>query len=238
MKCLPAIDILDGKCVRLSKGDFDKSTIYNESPLDQAQVFENAGFKEIHVVDLNGAKSGNRLNLPIISEIAFNTGLKIQLGGGIRSIDSITEVFDLGINKIILGTSILNKEFAREVMQRFDPNKIVFGLDVELKNNIYCLASHGWNEVSDINIFNFIDEIKPINVLVTDITKDGMMTGPNYDLYSVLKSKFSLIKIIASGGIRNINDIQKLKSMKIEHAVIGKAIYEEKIELMELLNVN
>jgi phosphoribosylformimino-5-aminoimidazole carboxamide ribotide isomerase len=238
MKCLPAIDILDGKCVRLSKGDFDKSTIYNESPLDQAQVFENAGFKEIHVVDLNGAKSGNRLNLPIISEIASNTGLKIQLGGGIRSIDSITEVFDLGINKIILGTSILNKEFAREVMQRFDPNKIVFGLDVELKNNIYCLASHGWNEVSDINIFNFIDEIKPINVLVTDITKDGMMTGPNYDLYSVLKSKFSLIKIIASGGIRNINDIQKLKSMKIEHAVIGKAIYEEKIELMELLNVN
>jgi phosphoribosylformimino-5-aminoimidazole carboxamide ribotide isomerase len=238
MKCLPAIDILDGKCVRLSKGDFNKSTIYNESPLDQAQVFENAGFKEIHVVDLNGAKSGNRLNLPIISEIAFNTGLKIQLGGGIRSIDSITEVFDLGINKIILGTSILNKEFAREVMQRFDPNKIVFGLDVELKNNIYCLASHGWNEVSDINIFNFIDEIKPINVLVTDITKDGMMTGPNYDLYSVLKSKFSLIKIIASGGIRNINDIQKLKSMKIEHAVIGKAIYEEKIELMELLNVN
>ena len=238
MKCLPAIDILDGKCVRLSKGDFNKSTIYNESPLDQAQVFENAGFKEIHVVDLNGAKSGNRLNLPIISEIAFNTGLKIQLGGGIRSIDSITEVFDLGINKIILGTSILNKEFAREVMQRFDPNKIVFGLDVELKNNIYCIASHGWNEVSDINIFNFIDEIKPINVLVTDITKDGMMTGPNYDLYSVLKSKFSLIKIIASGGIRNINDIQKLKSMKIEHAVIGKAIYEEKIELMELLNVN
>tara|TARA_Y200000002_G_scaffold365445_1_gene355348 strand:- start:603 stop:1319 length:717 start_codon:yes stop_codon:yes gene_type:complete len=238
MKCLPAIDILDGKCVRLSKGDFDKSTIYNESPLDQAQVFENAGFKEIHVVDLNGAKSGNRLNLPIISEIASNTGLKIQLGGGIRSIDSITEVFDLGINKIILGTSILNKEFAREVMQRFDPNKIVYGLDVELKNNIYCLASHGWNEVSDINIFNFIDEIKPINVLVTDITKDGMMTGPNYDLYSVLKSKFSLIKIIASGGIRNINDIQKLKSMKIEHAVIGKAIYEEKIELMELLNVN
>lgn len=238
MKCLPAIDILDGKCVRLSKGDFNKSTIYNESPLDQAQVFENAGFKEIHVVDLNGAKSGNRLNLPIISEIASNTGLKIQLGGGIRSIDSITEVFDLGINKIILGTSILNKEFAREVMQRFDPNKIVFGLDVELKNNIYCLASHGWNEVSDINIFNFIDEIKPINVLVTDITKDGMMTGPNYDLYSVLKSKFSLIKIIASGGIRNINDIQKLKSMKIEHAVIGKAIYEEKIELMELLNVN
>ncbi len=238
MKCLPAIDILDGNCVRLSKGDFDKSTIYNESPLDQAQVFENAGFKEIHVVDLNGAKSGNRLNLPIISEIASNTGLKIQLGGGIRSIDSITEVFDLGINKIILGTSILNKEFAREVMQRFDPNKIVFGLDVELKNNIYCLASHGWNEVSDINIFNFIDEIKPINVLVTDITKDGMMTGPNYDLYSVLKSKFSLIKIIASGGIRNINDIQKLKSMKIEHAVIGKAIYEEKIELMDLLNVN
>jgi phosphoribosylformimino-5-aminoimidazole carboxamide ribotide isomerase len=238
MKCLPAIDILDGKCVRLSKGDFDKSTIYNESPLDQAQVFENAGFKEIHIVDLNGAKSGNRLNLPIISEIASNTGLKIQLGGGIRSIDSITEAFDLGINKIILGTSILNKKFAREVMQRFDPNKIVFGLDVELKNNIYCLASHGWNEVSDINIFNFIDEIKPINVLVTDITKDGMMTGPNYDLYSVLKSKFSLIKIIASGGIRNINDIQKLKSMKIEHAVIGKAIYEEKIELMELLNVN
>ena len=238
MKCLPAIDILDGNCVRLSKGDFDKSTIYNESPLDQAQVFENAGFKEIHVVDLNGAKSGNRLNLSIISNIASNTNLKIQLGGGIRSIDSITEAFDLGINKIILGTSILNKDFARKVLQRFDPKKIVFGLDVELKNNIYCLASHGWNEVSDINIFNFIDEIKPINVLVTDITKDGMMTGPNYDLYSVLKSKFSLIKIIASGGIRNINDIQKLKSMKIEHAVIGKAIYEEKIELMDLLNVN
>ena len=238
MKCLPAIDILDGKCVRLSKGDFDKSKIYNKSPLDQAKIFENAGFKEIHIVDLNGAKSGNRLNLSIISKIASKTGLKIQLGGGIRSIDSITEVFDLGINKIILGTSILNKEFAREVMQRFDQKKIVFGLDVELKNNIYCLASHGWNEVSDINIFDFVDEIKPIHVLVTDISKDGMMTGPNYDLYLVLKNKFPLLKIIASGGIRNINDIQKLISMKIEHAVIGKAIYEEKIELMELLNVN
>ncbi len=238
MKCLPAIDILDGKCVRLSKGDFDKSKIYNKSPLDQAKIFENAGFKEIHIVDLNGAKSGNRLNLSIISKIASKTGLKIQLGGGIRSIDSITEVFDLGINKIILGTSILNKEFAREVMQRFDQKKIVFGLDVELKNNIYCLASHGWNEVTDINIFDFVDEIKPIHVLVTDISKDGMMTGPNYDLYLVLKNKFPLLKIIASGGIRNINDIQKLISMKIEHAVIGKAIYEEKIELMELLNVN
>ena len=209
MKCLPAIDILDGKCVRLTKGDFDKSKIYNGSPLDQAKIFENAGFKEIHIVDLNGAKSGNRSNLPIISKIASNTGLKIQLGGGIRSIESITEAFDLGINKIILGTSILNKEFAREVMQRFDLNKIVFGLDVELKNNVFCLASHGWNEVSDIDIFDFVDEIKPIHVLVTDISKDGMMTGPNYDLYSFLKSKFPHLKIIASGGIRDINDIQK-----------------------------
>ncbi len=238
MKCLPAIDILDGKCVRLTRGDFDKSKIYNKSPLDQAKIFEDAGFKEIHIVDLNGAKSGNRLNLSIISKIASNTCLKVQLGGGIRSIDSIREVFDLGINKIILGTSILYKEFAREVMHRFNPNKIIFGLDVELKNNIYCLASHGWNEISDINIFDFVDEIKPIHVLVTDISKDGMMTGPNYDLYSFLKSKFPNLKIIASGGIRDINDIQKLISIKIEHAVIGKAIYEEKIELMELLNVN
>ena len=238
MKCLPAIDILDGKCVRLTKGDFDKSKIYNESPFDQAMIFENAGFKEIHIVDLNGAKSGNRSNLSIISKIASNTDLKIQLGGGIRSIDSITEAFDLGINKIILGTSILNKKFAREVMQKFDPNKIIFGLDVELKNNIFCLASHGWNEVSDIDIFDFIDEIKPIHVLVTDISKDGMMSGPNYDLYSFLKSKFPHLKIIASGGIRDINDVQKLISIKIEHAVIGKAIYEENIELMELLNVN
>tara|TARA_X000000950_G_scaffold65259_1_gene80108 strand:+ start:304 stop:1020 length:717 start_codon:yes stop_codon:yes gene_type:complete len=238
MKCLPAIDILDGKCVRLTKGDFDKSKIYNESPLDQAMIFENAGFKEIHIVDLNGAKSGNRSNLSIISKIASDTGLKIQLGGGIRSIDSITEAFDLGINKIILGTSILNKKFAREVMQKFDPNKIIFGLDVELKNNIFCLASHGWNEVSDIDIFDFIDEIKPVHVLVTDISKDGMMSGPNYDLYSFLKSKFPHLKIIASGGIRDTNDIQKLISIKIEHAVIGKAIYEENIELMELLNVN
>ena len=123
-------------------------------------------------------------------------------------------------------------------MQRFDLNKIVFGLDVELKNNVFCLASHGWNEVSDIDIFDFVDEIKPIHVLVTDISKDGMMTGPNYDLYSFLKNKFPHLKIIASGGIRDINDIQKLISIKIEHAVIGKAIYEEKIELMELLNVN
>ena len=238
MKCLPAIDILDGKCVRLTKGDFDKSKIYNESPLDQAKIFEKAGFKEIHIVDLNGAKSGNRLNLSIISKIASSTGLKIQLGGGIRSVDSITETFDLGINKIILGTSILNKDFAREVMQRFDPKKIVFGLDVELKNNIYCLASHGWNDVSNIDIFDFVDEIKPVHVLVTDISKDGMMTGPNYDLYSFLKGKFPHLKIIASGGIRDINDVQKLISIKIEHAVIGKAIYEEKIELMELLNVN
>ena len=238
MKCLPAIDILDGKCVRLTRGDFDKSKIYNKSPLDQAKIFEDAGFKEIHIVDLNGAKSGNRLNLSIISKIASNTCLKVQLGGGIRSIDSIREVFDLGINKIILGTSILYKEFAREVMHRFNPNKIIFGLDVELKNNIYCLASHGWNEISDINIFDFVDEIKPIHVLVTDISKDGMMTGPNYDLYSFLKSKFPNLKIIASGGIRDINDIQKLISIKIEHAVIGKAIYEEKIELMELLTVN
>ena len=238
MKCLPAIDILDGKCVRLTKGDFDKSKIYNESPLYQARIFENAGFKEIHIVDLNGAKSGNRLNLSVISKIASNTDLKIQLGGGIRSVDSITEAFDLGINKIILGTSILNKDFARKVIQRFDPKKIVFGLDVELKNNIYCLASHGWNEVSDIDIFDFVDEIKPVHVLVTDISKDGMMTGPNYDLYSFLKTKFPDLKIIASGGLRDINDIQKLISIKIEHAVIGKAIYEEKIELMELLNVN
>ncbi len=237
MKCLPAIDILDGKCVRLSKGDFDKSKIYNKSPLDQAKIFENAGFKEIHIVDLNGAKSGNRSNLSIISKIASDTGLKIQLGGGIRSIDSITEAFDLGINKIILGTSILNKKFARKVMQKFDPNKIIFGLDVELKNNIFCLVSHGWNEVSDIDIFDFIDEIKPVHVLVTDISKDGTMSGPNYDLYSFLKSKFPYLKIIASGGISDINDIQKLISIKIEHAVIGKAIYEEKIELMELLNV-
>ena len=123
-------------------------------------------------------------------------------------------------------------------MQRFDLNKIVFGLDVELKNNVFCLASHGWNEVSDIYIFDFVDEIKPIHVLVTDISKDGMMTGPNYDLYSFLKSRFPHLKIIASGGIRDINDIQKLISIKIEHSVIGMAMDEEKIELKELLNVD
>ena len=122
MKCLPAIDILDGKCVRLTKGDFDKSKIYNESPMDQAKIFENAGFKEIHIVDLNGAKSGNRLNLSIISKIASNTDLKIQLGGGIRSVDSITEAFDLGINKIILGPryliKILQEKSCKDLIQK------------------------------------------------------------------------------------------------------------------------
>ena len=238
MIILPAIDIKGGKCVRLFKGDFNKSTEYNKSPVDQAHEFSNFGFKNIHVVDLDGALKGQLVNKNIIKDIVKKNNLKVQVGGGIRSLESIKEWYDIGVDKIVLGTAAVeNIEFLKEACDQFK-NKIVLALDV--RNGLIALS--GWKKQTKISALEFIKKIENLGlsrIIYTDIEKDGTKTGPNIKETINLSEKIK-IPIIISGGVSSMADILKIKEMKpknIEGIIIGKAIYDKSIELKELSKI-
>ena len=234
MKIFPAIDIKDKKCVRLVKGDFDNKTEYKMSPVDQVGKYKDHGFKNLHIVDLDGALTGETVNLNIIQEIVSKFDLKIQIGGGVRNLESIQKYTDIGVEKVILGSAaIKNKNFLKESCQKF-PNKIALSLDAK---DGYLSVS-GWKENSNQLTLDFLKEVNDFGasrLVYTDISRDGTKQSPNFE-ESTKIADISICPVIISGGVSSINDIKKAKTMKnIEGIIVGKAIYDGDIELKKLV---
>ena len=234
MKIFPAIDIKDKKCVRLVKGDFDNKTEYEMSPIEQAGKYKNYGFKNLHIVDLDGALIGEIVNLSIIQEIVSRFDLKIEVGGGVRNFESIQKYVDVGVEKVILGSAaIKNKNFLKEACEKF-PNKIALGLDA--KDGYLSIS--GWKENSNQLTLDYLKEVNDFGVsrlIYTDINRDGMKQSPNFEETSKVADK-SNCPVIISGGVSSLNDIKKAKSLKnIEGIIVGKAIYDGDIKLDELV---
>ena len=235
MKIFPAIDIKDKKCVRLIKGNFENKTEYETSPIDQASKYKDHGFKNLHIVDLDGALTGKTVNLDVIQEIISKYDLKIEIGGGVRSLDSIKQYIDAGVEKVILGSgAIKNKEFLKEACKKFI-GQIALGLDAKNGN----LSVSGWKENLNVKTIDFLKEVNSYGVsriIYTDINRDGMKTSPNLD-ETVKIAELSNCPVVISGGVSSINDIKKAKELnnkKIEGIIVGKAIYDGDIKLDEL----
>ena len=235
MKIFPAIDIKDKKCVRLIKGDFEKKTEYEISPIDQAKEYKNKGFKNLHIVDLDGALSGKTINLDIIKDIVKQSDLKIEIGGGIRTLESIQEYIDIGVEKVILGSAaIKDKNFLKDACDKFK-DKIALGLDAKDGN----LSVSGWKENLKIQTLDFLKEINAFGVsriIYTDINRDGMKVSPNFS-ETIKIAEQSNCPVVISGGVSSMTDIKKakeLKSRNIEGIIVGKAIYDGDIKLEEL----
>tara|TARA_Y100000996_G_scaffold129781_2_gene98586 strand:+ start:859 stop:1578 length:720 start_codon:yes stop_codon:yes gene_type:complete len=237
MKVLPAIDLKDGNCVRLFKGNFSQVTKYNDDPISQVKTFLDHDLNYLHIVDLDGAESGNQLNINLIKEILKIPSIKIQLGGGIRNIDSISRMIDLGVSRVILGTSIFTDNFLNKVKANFDPNQIVLALDFKNIEDELMIFTHGWKENSKVNLFDFISDNSFFkNILATDISLDGVLMGPSFNAYKKILDLYPSINLIASGGIRSKKDLNALSKLNVKEAVVGKAIYEQQISLTDLLN--
>ena len=235
MKIFPAIDIKDKKCVRLVKGDFDNKTEYQTSPIDQAGKYKDHGFKNLHIVDLDGALTGNTINIDIVQRIIKKYDFKVEVGGGVRTLDSIRKYIDTGVEKVILGSAaIKDKEFLKEACNKFN-NKIALGLDAKKGN----LSVSGWKENLNIKTLDFLKDVKGFGVsrlIYTDIDKDGTKESPNFE-ETIKVADASSCSVIISGGVSSINDIKKAKELRnknIEGIIVGKAIYDGDIELEEL----
>ena len=234
MKIFPAIDIKDKKCVRLVKGKFDNKTEYDLSPVEQAKKYQDHGFKNLHIVDLDGALTGQLINSDIIQDIISKFDLKVEVGGGIRNFENIKKYVDIGAEKVILGSAaIKNKDFLKEACKKF-PNKIALGLDAK---DGYLSVS-GWKENSNQSTLEYLADVNNYGVsrlIYTDINKDGMKQSPNFEETSKVAEK-SNCPVIISGGVSSIKDIKKAKTLKnIEGIIVGKAIYDGDIELDELV---
>ncbi|MFZ7119417.1 MAG: 1-(5-phosphoribosyl)-5-[(5-phosphoribosylamino)methylideneamino]imidazole-4-carboxamide isomerase [Eubacteriaceae bacterium] len=232
MLVIPAIDIKDGKCVRLTQGNFNKETIYFEDPLEVAKMWENNGAKYLHLVDLDGALKGEDINYEIISKITKNLNIPVQVGGGIRNRDRADKYLSVGVNRIILGTSAVNNyDLVKDLCNSY-PEKIAVSIDAKDE----LVAIKGWVETSNIKALDFAKDLENLGVstiIYTDISKDGMMSGPNYEALCSLKEHVNT-NIIASGGIANIGHIRKLESLNLYGAITGKALYEGTLTIEEI----
>ncbi|MBK7804857.1 MAG: 1-(5-phosphoribosyl)-5-[(5-phosphoribosylamino)methylideneamino]imidazole-4-carboxamide isomerase [Saprospiraceae bacterium] len=235
-KIYPAIDIIDGNCVRLMKGDYDTMKVYGSNPVEMALGFKQAGAEYLHVVDLDAAKNPEINNRKIIAEIIRHSGLKVQTGGGIRSQQDVDVLLDIGADRLIVGSvAVTKKPEVFEWIKQYGGDKIVIGSDV-MDGKI---ATHGWMNVTDEDIFSFIASYLDHGAetfLCTDITKDGMLEGASVSLYQQILTAFPGVHLIASGGVHDMDEVQKLRAMQMESIIIGKAIYEGKIIVESLFN--
>jgi len=233
MRIIPAIDIIDGKCVRLSKGDYNTKKIYNENPLEVARMFEGAGIKYLHLVDLDGAKAGQIINRKTLETIATKTNLKIDFGGGIRSNEDLRIAFGCGAKQITGGSiAVKNHDTFKGWVEQYGSDKIILGADCNNRK----IATAGWIETSELDIIDFITAYENIGisyVICTDIAKDGMLQGTSNELYKEILNKIN-VKLIASGGVSCFDDLLLLQEIGCEGAIIGKAFYEGKLTLKEL----
>lgn len=235
MIILPAIDLLGRKAVRLLKGDYNQVTVYSDSPLEVAEKFKSLGATHIHMVDLDGAKYGIAPNMDIVAEVAEKTGLFIEIGGGIRSMETVKKYIDAGISRVILGTAaICDEDFLKEAVKAYG-EKIAVGADVKDGK----IAVKGWLEQSDVTLDEFFLKMQDLgvkNIICTDISRDGAMRGTNLELYRELSAKYSL-DITASGGVSSIEDVKRLREMNLYGAIIGKAYYTGAVDLEEAIEV-
>lgn len=234
IEIIPAIDLIDGKCVRLSQGDYNKKTIYNENPLEVAKMFEAAGIRRLHLVDLDGAKASHIVNHKVLNLLSTKTNLIIDFGGGLKSDKDLEIAFNSGA-KMITGGSIAVKERDTFLkwLQRYGSEKIILGADAKDGN----IAISGWLETTELPVVEFISDFHEkgiIKVISTDISRDGMLTGPSVELYREIVDKLPNVEIIASGGIATMNDILKLAEIGVPGVIMGKAIYENRISLGEI----
>ncbi|MGA8853020.1 MAG: 1-(5-phosphoribosyl)-5-[(5-phosphoribosylamino)methylideneamino]imidazole-4-carboxamide isomerase [Christiangramia sp.] len=234
MRIIPAIDIIEGKCVRLSKGDYKTKKIYNEDPLEVAKSFEAHGIEYLHLVDLDGAKSSHIVNHKILETIATKTSLKVDFGGGLKSDKDLQIAFESGANQITGGSiAVKDPELFQNWLQKYGNEKIILGADAKDRK----IAVSGWMEDSDKEIIPFIQNFEKAGVkyvICTDISKDGMLEGPSFELYKEILSETANIKLVASGGISEFDELPKLEELGCEGVIIGKAIYENRISLKQL----
>jgi len=236
MRIIPAIDIIEGKCVRLSKGDYNTKKIYNENPLEVAKSFEDSGIQNLHLVDLDGAKSSRIINHKVLEEIASKTKLKIDFGGGLKTDEDLKIAFESGANQITGGSiAVKNQTLFKEWINQYGTEKIILGADANNRK----IAVSGWLEESNEDVIPFIQnyQLNGISyVICTDIAKDGMLEGPSFELYKDILANCNNIKLIASGGISTFDELPKLSELGCEGTIIGKAIYEGRISLKQLEN--
>ena len=235
---IPAIDLIDAKCVRLSQGDYNQKTVYNENPLEVAKMFEEAGITHLHLVDLDGAKAKHIVNHKVLETIASKTNLVIDFGGGLKSDEDLRIAFECGAQMVTGGSiAVKDREIFLHWIETYGPGKIILGADAKDK----MIAVNGWQEVSELSILEFIETYtsKGIQkVISTDITRDGMLTGPSIELYKEIMAKFPALELIASGGIASMKDIYELDEMGIPGVITGKAIYEGRISLKDIKYYN
>ena len=234
IEIIPAIDIIEGKCVRLSQGDYDKKKVYNENPLEVAKMFESVGIKRLHLVDLDGAKAHHIVNYKVLERIANGTSLTIDFGGGLKSDEDLRIAFECGAKMVTGGSvAVRDKETFLSWIEKFGSDRIILGADVKDKK----IAVGGWLETTDLDLIPFVERYKQdgINkIICTDISKDGMLAGPSIDLYKEILTEFSDLYLIASGGVSSMSDIEQLEMSKVPAVITGKAIYEGKIKLKDL----
>jgi len=234
MTIIPAIDIINGKCVRLTRGDYNQKIIYNDDPVEVARQFKDAGIERLHIVDLDGAKAGTIINFKVLEDIAAATGLVIDFGGGVKTITDVGNIFNAGASIVTIGSlAVKHPELLEEWLMEFGTNRFLVGADV-LDGKIKI---SGWLEDGGINVFDFIGKMLGIgvtNIFCTDISKDGAMEGPSTELYKKIMEDHPEINLIASGGVSNIDDVISLKEIGCKGAIIGKAIYEGKVPLNPL----
>jgi len=237
IEIIPAIDLIEGKCVRLTQGDYSQKKIYNEDPLEVVKQFESSGIKRLHMVDLDGAKAGRLINLEILESVASKTNLVIDFGGGIKSEAAIQSVFNAGASIATIGSiSVKQPELFYSWIEKFGPDKILLGADV--KNN--QIAIDGWMNITHLNIFDFLKanfEKGARNVFCTDISKDGLLSGPSVELYKDILTKFPGINLIASGGVSSLSDLYELNKAGCKGVIVGKAIYEGLITINEIRHI-
>ncbi len=237
MRIIPAIDIIDGKCVRLTQGDYSQKKIYNENPVEVAKEFEHAGLRYLHLIDLDGAKAGKVVNWKVAEDITNNTTLNVDFGGGIKTDEEVKQLYDLGIKQVNIGsTAVKNPLKVIEWLEKFGTEKIILSADV--KNEMVAIS--GWQEDSAIPITIFLKDYiqKGIEyVTCTDIGRDGMLTGPNLELYKKMLLTFPQLHLVASGGVSCLDDLRELKQIGADGVIVGKAIYEGRITLEELVTL-
>tara|TARA_B100001057_G_scaffold134724_1_gene134149 strand:- start:357 stop:1076 length:720 start_codon:yes stop_codon:yes gene_type:complete len=238
MRIIPAIDIIEGKCVRLSKGKYSTKKIYNENPLDMAKTFEDCGFKYLHLVDLDGAKARKIINYKVLENLSSKTNLKIDFGGGLKSNNDLKIAFESGADQITGGSiALTNPELFNTWIDNYGQDKIILGADVKNEN----IAINAWDKISENKVEPFINNYLKYGikyVICTDIDRDGMLNGPSFKLYEKIIKKNKMIKLIASGGVSKISDLPILSMLGCEGVIIGKAIYENKVSLKDLSNFN
>lgn len=235
MKIFPAIDLIDGCAVRLFKGDYNQKTVYSNSPVDVAKSFVESGAEYIHIVDLDGARDGSNANIEVVRSIVKESGLKAEIGGGIRSVDAIEKYLNLGVMRVILGTAaVTDTEFLKKAVSTYG-EKVAVGVDIKDGK----VAIKGWTQISQLDCFEFCRQLENIGVstvICTDISKDGVMSGTNIELYKELSDRFKM-DIVASGGVSNLENVRTLTEMNMYGAILGKALYTGSIDLKEAIKI-